>query len=298
MTAHYDLRLFQELNDEYRARPLVPAPPGSTTADYQAVAQRRLQVLSRYVTVEGKSVLELGTGRGYTAAAIAAAGAREVIGVDVRPYDDWSDHDARATRFIVGDLASDDALIASESIDTVVSAVVFEHVTRPVRMLEALHRVLRPGGEAWLYFNLYRGPKASHRYRHIYFPWPHLLFEDAVSASFLADLGLNSKFAWVNRMTAAEYLQVAAELGFSVVDVRRHVARIDEYVDFYVRFEDKLGRYPALDLETDFMTLVLRKSDIVTEPPTLGYAQRQRAFDAVVEDYRTQQAGAGTSRHR
>ena len=32
----------------------------------------------------------------------------------------------------------------SESMDAVVSAVVMEHVTRPVRMLHEIHRVLKP----------------------------------------------------------------------------------------------------------------------------------------------------------
>ena len=34
------------------------------------------------------------------------------------------------------------------------------------------------GGLAWIKAN--RGPKASHRYRWVNFPWPHLLFTDEV----------------------------------------------------------------------------------------------------------------------
>ena len=46
-------------------------------------------------------------------------------------------------------------------------------------------------------------------------------------------------------------------LGFEIAVIRRRVAPID--IPFYLRFHDKLDRYAALDLETQFLTLVLHK---------------------------------------
>lgn len=282
----FDLKLFQQLNDEFREQPLIEKPPERTSKGAEAVAQRRIQTITRHVDVTDKVVLELGTGRGYTAAMLpVVAGAKQVIGVDIKSYADWDEHDRTRTDFIVGDLASDN-LLDPESVDVVVSAVVFEHVTRPIQMLAQLYRALTEGGEAWLYFNLYRGPAASHRYHHVFFPWPHLLFDSIDPQQMLEATGAR-KFAWVNYMTAATYLQTCAELGFEITLVRRHAAQLERFLPFYVRFEEKLGRYPALDLETDFLTLVLRKqNDPIDRAPRLGYHERQQAFDALVAQYR------------
>jgi hypothetical protein len=156
---------------------------------------------------------------------------------------------------------------------------VLEHVHRPVNMLEAIARLLRPGGRAWLFFNLERGPTASHRYREIFFPWPHLLFDPEVGRQYyLKHHGRDYTFAWVNGMTAAEYFEAFREVGLHVDRHQRSVTEID--LDLYRRFEARLGRYPALDLETNFLTVVLRKRRRrPRRMPTLGYVERQRALD-------------------
>jgi hypothetical protein len=89
-------------------------------------------------------------------------------------------------------------------------------------------------------------------------------------------------------MTVAHYLRATREVGFGIAAVRRHVAPID--VPFYVRFVDKLGRFQALDLETDFLTLVLTKgtnghdaSDAAIK--AVNYVERQRALDEAVARY-------------
>jgi SAM-dependent methyltransferase len=188
-------------------------------------------------------------------------------------------------RLVEADMATE-PVVPDGTLDLLVSSVVFEHVQRPVAMLAAVRAALRPGGKAWLHFNLYRGPAASHRYNEVHFPWPHLLFEDEVCETWYAKhTGVARAFAWVNHMTLAEYLAVAGELGLEVEHCRRRVTPID--LDFYRRFEAKLGRYPALDLETDFATLVLRRPPegpalrLGPAPPPvrLDYLERQRALD-------------------
>lgn len=242
-------------------------------------SRRRLRAVRSHLDVKGKRVVEVGCAHGHlTHLMVKRGGAREAIGVDLDSSPEWERFARRRVRFVTGDLASTEVL-SSGSADVVVSNAVLEHVQRPLQMLAAISRVLRPGGEAWLNFNLYRGPRASHRYREVFFPWPHLLFEPAVCAEFYRrHHGTAQTFAWVNRLTAAEYLEACTSVGLEVRHHERRTHPID--LPFYRRFADKLGVYPALDLETDFLLLVLRRSRwFRRRPPRLGYVERQIEFE-------------------
>jgi SAM-dependent methyltransferase len=275
----YDLALFERLNQEYRDRPVAPAPPATDPKGRRKRARRRLRVISRSLDVTGKRVLEIGCSHGdLTRVLVKRGGAKEAIGVDIAASSSWEQNAGRRVSFHRADLARE-PLLDDGSVDVVISSAVLEHVDRPLRMLEAIARLLKAGGEAWLFFNLYRGPKASHRYREVYFPWPHLLFEPGVCEAFYRKHhSRRASFAWVNRLTAAEYVDACIEAGLHVTDHQRHVTEID--LPFYLRFEDVLGRYPALDLETDFLRLQLSKRRRrARQAPSLGYLERQREFD-------------------
>lgn len=274
--ATFDLVLFEELNEAYRDRRLVPKPPVYSGDGRMEGSRRRLTRICSDVSVEGKRVLEVGPAHGHLCHLLASeAGAREVVGVDTVRSKQWAEFERDSVRFFEADLASE-RVLEPESVDVIISNSVLEHVERPLGMLSALACLLVPGGEAWLNFNLHRGPKASHRYREVFFPWPHLIFESEIAKQFyLKHHGRPSTFAWVNKMTAAEYLQATAEVGLQIDDYRRSITEID--VEFYSRFEEKLGAYPALDLETDFLWLKLVKSSNgdARPLPLLGYTERQ-----------------------
>lgn len=288
---HFDLELFEELVAEYRSRPLRERPIKRDQKSQREKAEARIQRIQRELDLDfdDRVVLDLGCGHGWLPSLLPElGGARKAIGVDPRRYETWSEHSDPRVELIEADLSVDDVVEAG-SVDCVISGAVLEHVSRPIEMLEAIHRVLAPGGRAWLYFNLYRGPSASHRYSEVPFPWPHLLFDDAVCrAYYKQEHGRkNVPFAWVNRMTIGGYVQTVDEVGFRTIDVKRRVVPID--VGFYQRFEDELGRYPALDLETDFATLVLEKQSPGRwrkgpdrAHQELGYLERQRALDEAV----------------
>ena len=124
--------------------------------------------------------------------------------------------------------------------------------------LTAVKELLKPEGQglAYLSANLYRGPKASHRYREVFFPWPHLLFDDDVFIEFYRRRGRNNvRAAWVNRLTVAHYEMYLRQLDFEVVRQWTTGTPIDE--EFYQRFIDKLGRYPRYDLEQDFLHMII-----------------------------------------
>ena len=134
----------------------------------------------------------------------------------------------------------------------------FEHVIHPHATLRSLHGILKPGGLAWISANLYRGPRASHRYRHVNFPFPHLLFEDEVFRDFFRRRGLPEQASsWVNRLSWAEYENHFRRLGFRIRALQFRETELDE--EFYARFESVLGRYPRWDLTKDFFQVVLEK---------------------------------------
>jgi ubiquinone/menaquinone biosynthesis C-methylase UbiE len=323
----YDLNLLEALNDEYaNSEKMLP----KVKRDRKSITEKalsRIDSMQRQLKTDfkGKTVLELGCGKAMITANLPkVAGVKKAIGIDIVAYDEWKEHKSRKISLIKGDLATEQ-LVEEESVDIVVSGAVMEHVTKPIEMIEAIYRTLRPGGIAWMYFNLQRGPRASHRYNEIYFPWSHLLFDDSVCAEFygkhkkeeykfeeVSSLLNKSKirkyisedsnsFSWVNRMTVGEYLTVFKQAGFEILELKRRVMPID--IPFYVRFEEILGRYPALDLETDFATFIIRKPDLRVKKGEeltslipkggvlLDYYDRQQELSYKLEEYRVQSVG-------
>lgn len=289
----FDLALFEELNREYERKPIVPVHPALDHSGRAQRARKRLRKFRRWADLEGGRVLELGCGTGHMARAmVRRAGASEVVGVDVREYPTWEQFQGKKVRLLRADLSAEEPFDPG-SFDAVVSSAVMEHVRRPLAMIDAIARLLKPGGQAALYFNLHRGPRASHRYREVFFPWPHLLFEPGVCEAFYRKHHESAwSFAWVNRMTAGEYLHAFDETGLEVTRLRRHTLPFD--LSFYLRFEERLGRYPALDLETDFLTVALRKPKRRGRSGAgirLDYVARQRQLEADLAPLRREAAG-------
>ena len=56
--------------------------------------------------------------------------------------------------------------------DRVLSLAVFEHIERLLEGIEAIQMMLVTTGLAYVSANLFRCPKASHRYSEVYFPFP------------------------------------------------------------------------------------------------------------------------------
>lgn len=259
----YDLELFLKLNAEYEARRVHKNPPpisdGAARLDRKAkLATSVSRQLARYIDLRGKSVLDFGCGRGDLDLVLADHLDCQVTGVDVREYAEWSGLQHQNVRRLVVDLSQEaNARQFAKEFDVIMSTSVLEHVRHPYSALQGLRTVLRPRGVAWLKINLYRGPLASHRYREVFFPWPHLLFTDEVFMQFYQHLGKRPQGAsWVNKLTHLHYRDYFQRIGFEVLDEKFSTTRIDE--EFYSRFEDILSRYPRTDLERDFLNVILR----------------------------------------
>lgn len=257
----FDLQLFLALNEEYRERPLVPAPRRVDHApDLLSQARRRVAVLEKRFDLAGRRVLEVGCGRGETALVLARELGCEVVAVDIQEYPEWDQRKGDGLSFRTVDIALDDPGVLG-TFERAYSFAVWEHMRHPLASLESLFTLLEPGGLAYIYANLFRGPRASHRYREVFFPWPHLLFTDEVFREFYRYRNLPPRGpAWINRLTAAEYRLHFQEVGFLTRDLRYSVTPLDR--PFYERFEDVLGRYPFTDLERDFIHAVLQRPGV------------------------------------
>ncbi len=264
----YDVELFERLNAEYAERPLVPAP---RRYDHEAMIESalgRLRGVHRAIDLANRKVLEVGCGGGYELWYAAHALGADAWGVDVVERRSWPALAGDRVHLQVADLATRNPF-APDTFDRAMSFTVWEHVLHPYRMLAETHRVLRPGGLFWLKANLHRGPQASHLYRHITFPFPHLLFSDDVISDALARRGVEvDGSAWVNRLTWAHYEDYFREIGFRILALRFRETPLDE--EFYQRFHDVLGRYPRWELSKDFFEVVLEKGDPPAAAPGHG----------------------------
>lgn len=251
----FDIELFSALQEEYREKPIVPQARGlDSTSLTDAARARSASLDKRLGGIAGRRVLEVGCGRGHTSRVLKDEYGCETVGVDIKEYPDWAERSDMS--FFVHDIAGleNDFL---GSFDAIVSFSVWEHVEHPFSALKATREMLNPDGQMFLGANLYRGQRASHRYREVFFPWPHLLFQDDVFVDYYQNvLGRRSSgAAWVNRLTTAHYERYFELLDFNVEKLWWSPLNFDQ--GFYNRFKDQLGRYPVYDLERDFIYAIV-----------------------------------------
>jgi SAM-dependent methyltransferase len=122
--------------------------------------------LSRWVDIDGATVLDVGGGPGYFADAFRGAGA---IYVGLEP--DAGEMAARGKPEPGTLRASGEELpIRTGSVDVCYSSNVLEHVRNPWTMADEMVRVTKPGGTVYLSFPPWLGPFGGHETA----PWHYL----------------------------------------------------------------------------------------------------------------------------
>jgi|SRR5208337_1679074 len=94
--------------------------------------------------VFGKRVLDIACGEGYGAAALARAGAAQVVGIDIAP--EVVEHARRKYGIDARVGSADQIELPDGSVDVVVSFETIEHLCKPAAFLREVVRVLAPGG--------------------------------------------------------------------------------------------------------------------------------------------------------
>ena len=252
-----DVDLLEALNQEYATRRIVADAPKYDGRSLASAARRRVNWVHDAIDLRDKRLLEIGCGSGMETWGAAHNFGADSYGVDVSERESWATLRGVRVHLEMVDIGLTNPF-DEDMFDRAMSFTVWEHVAHPYQLLEQLYRSLKPGGLAWLKVNLYPGPQASHRYREIFFPWPHLLFSDDVVNDWDAMHGRETKgCSWVNRLTWDAYQAHFARLGFIVRRASFQQVKLD--LELYERFEHILGRYKMWDLVTDYFNVVLEK---------------------------------------
>ncbi|WP_433464313.1 class I SAM-dependent methyltransferase [Spirillospora sp. CA-128828] len=133
---------------------------------YGLMARDTVAQLGSYTDLDGATVIDVGTGSGFFARALTAAGAR-CTGID-HDLAELTAHNVPGPNTLV---ASALALpFRTGSADVCFSSNVLEHVPDPWRMADEMVRVTRPGGTAFLSFTNWLSPWGGHETS----PWHYL----------------------------------------------------------------------------------------------------------------------------
>ncbi|WP_088287642.1 bifunctional 2-polyprenyl-6-hydroxyphenol methylase/3-demethylubiquinol 3-O-methyltransferase UbiG [Kineosporia sp. A_224] len=133
---------------------------------YSTLAVDTVRQVSRYTSLDGASVVDVGGGPGYFADAFRGAGAR-YAGIDPDAGELTARGDAPEGFLRASGLALP---LADGSLDVCMSSNVLEHVPDPERMAGEMLRVVRPGGLVWLSWTTWLSPWGGHETS----PWHYL----------------------------------------------------------------------------------------------------------------------------
>lgn len=233
----------------------------NTDADLARRGVGRASQLARRLGVEehalgGASILEVGCGYGEQCAALEDIFGAKVVGIDPWPRS-YSGPYRNRTFYKQADVTADSVRELGR-FDFVCSYDVMEHIEAPRRALENIFELLKPGGRAYLKYNLHRGASASHLMKYLNFPWIHLIHDEQTIRGMMKDkVGYEKGPAWVNRLTYAHYLHYLDEIGFMRLKTWYDIVSVPK--DFMDEHRKKLKAYPKEDLERNFMHVVLER---------------------------------------
>ncbi|TDC60912.1 methyltransferase domain-containing protein [Actinomadura sp. GC306] len=133
---------------------------------YELMARDTVAQLGSYTVLPGATVIDVGTGSGFFARALAEAGG-QCVGIDRDPAE-LTAHGAAAPNTLVGSALA--LPFRTGSFDVCFSSNVLEHVPEPWRMADEMLRVVRPGGTVFLSFTNWLSPWGGHETS----PWHYL----------------------------------------------------------------------------------------------------------------------------
>lgn len=216
-TLSRSLRLLGEFRFEQRD----PARFYGALADDTAAMVTDLWRAANGTPATGRTLLDVGGGPGYFAAAFAAAGV-DYIGVEPDAAEMHAGPAAGGAATYVR--ASGTALpFADASVDICLSSNVAEHVPQPWRLGREMLRVTKPGGLAVLSYTVWLGPFGGHE-----MGLTHYLGGERAAARYLRKHGHPAKNNYGSSLfavSASDGLQWAAATGALVAAFPRYHPR-------------------------------------------------------------------------
>lgn len=85
----YDIHLLEQLNEEYRSKPVQSTFTQYDPESQFELANKRLRQLSEVVDFKEKKVLEVGCGRGYLSKVLSSEYSCSVVGIDISEHVKW-----------------------------------------------------------------------------------------------------------------------------------------------------------------------------------------------------------------
>jgi 2-polyprenyl-3-methyl-5-hydroxy-6-metoxy-1,4-benzoquinol methylase len=177
------------------------------------------------------SYLDIGSGMGRLAIGLAAAGARDVTGIEIVPR-----HVAEAERIAQALPREERPQFVNADIhdwtprrryDVIFVLGAMEHIHDPRKLLEALPRLLAPGGRAFVSHEPFEGPFGDHmsQFFRVPIPWRGMLFSERAILRLRTECFRPTNPATryedvvggLNQMSFRTYLRHVREAGLDVV---------------------------------------------------------------------------------
>ncbi|WP_254715581.1 class I SAM-dependent methyltransferase [Actinomadura sp. NAK00032] len=215
---------------------------------YDLMARDAVALLGCYTEVRGATVIDVGTGFGFFARALTAAGAR-CAGID-HDFGELVAHGpGRSSRLVASALALP---FRADAADVCFSSNVLEHVSDPWRMAGEMVRVTRPGGTVFLSFTNWLSPWGGHETS----PW-HYLGGDRAARWYERRTGRPPKNRYGHNLHP---VSVASALAWA--RGRDDVRVLDALPRYHPRWAEAVVRVPGLrEVATWNLVLVLRKRE-------------------------------------
>ena len=205
---------------------------------------------SRYVSMSGKDILEIGPGHTLEVLEKAkASGAKSCTAIDVIDY--LPPEQVREKQIAYAVYDGKEMPLAAESVDLICSYTALEHVRYPSMTVQECFRILRPGGRLVSVIDL--GDHSCYGKNESY---PDRVFDCLRYPDWLWNLMRWNRSSYVNRLRQSDWIRLFTETGFTV---RTHEATVSaDTVRLFSQLH-YLHKYQYDDAVTCVLTVCMEK---------------------------------------